>query len=321
MLPYADDPRVRSRQFPFINNLLILINIGVFGHELRLNQVQLNRFIYKWGFIPAQFWHGHHPVTLVTATFLHAGLLHIAGNLLFLWIFGDNVEDQLGHFTYLGFYLVGGAVASLFFAIVFSGMTDPLIGASGAIAAVLGGYILLYPRSVVRSILIFGPFLAVGSVAAAIMIGIWFLMQVFYSLVSIHVLNMAAQSDVAFVAHVGGFAFGIVVTWLIRRDRGQEVIHWDRRPWWNRSFRNWVLLIIVLSLLGGAGQLAVDRGSLTANAFHLMLGGLVVAVAAIDGFERLKGHSGLLGAPRSSRILAIIQIIAAVAVAGTLVAI
>jgi membrane associated rhomboid family serine protease len=322
VLPYADDPQVRSRRFPFVNDLLILINIGVFGHELQLSSAQANQFVEKWGFTPAQFWAGHHLITLVTAMFLHGGLMHIAGNMLFLWIFGDNVEDQLGHLTYLAFYLIGGIFASLFFAVVFSSSTDPLIGASGAIAAVLGGYILLYPRSIVRSILIFGPFLAAGGVAAAIMIGVWFLMQVFYSLSSINLLSTSsAQSDVAFVAHVGGFAFGLVVTWLIRRERGQEVVHWEQRQWWNRAFRNWVLLIIGLSILGGAGQLAVDRGSISAGSFHLALGVLVVAIAAVDGFERLKGRSGLLGSGSgSSRVLAVLQIIAAVSVAGTLVA-
>ena len=321
MLPYADDPQVRSRRFPFVNVLIILLNILVFIYELTLTDSQLNRYVDRWGFTPNQFWHGHHPVSIITALFIHAGLLHIAGNMLFLWIFGDNVEDQLGHLTYLIFYLVGGIVASLFFAIIFAGSSDPLIGASGAIAAVLGGYILLYPRSIVRSILIFGPFLATGGVAAVIMIGIWFLMQVVYSLVSINILTSTSQSDVAFVAHVGGFAFGLVVTWFIRRERGQEVVHWERRQWWNRAFRNWILLIIVLSILGAVGQIAVDDGALSAGAFHLALGALVVVIAAVDGFERLKGRSGLLGDVGSSRLLAIIQIIAALSVAATLIAI
>lgn len=323
MLPYADDPRVRSRRFPIVTILIILANILVFIHELRLTEPQVNQFVEKWGFTPAQFWSGHHLITLVTAIFLHGGLLHIAGNMLFLWIFGDNVEDQLGHFTYLIFYLAGGVVASLLFAIVFSSTTEPLVGASGAIAAVLGGYILLYPRSIVRSILIFGPFLAVGGVAAVIMIGVWFLMQVFYSLVSFNILSTStAQSDVAFVAHVGGFVFGLVVTWLIRQERGQEIIHWERRQWWNRAFRNWVLLIVSLSILAAAGQLAVNRGSLSDTTFRFGLGALIVTIAAMDGFERLKGRRGLLGGgPGSSRILAIIQIIAAISVAGTLMAI
>lgn len=321
MLPYADDPRVRTRRFPIVNILIILANIVVFVHELQLNNAQINQFVDKWGFTPTQFWHGQHPVTLVTAIFLHAGLLHIAGNMLFLWIFGDNVEDQLGHVTYLAFYLAGGIAASLFYAVMFSGTSAPLIGASGAIAAVLGGYILLYPRSIVRSILIFGPFLATGGVAAVILIGVWFLMQVFYSLSSVSILNTGAQSDVAFVAHVGGFAFGLIVTWLVRRERGQEIIHWDRRQWWSRAFRNWVLLIVGLSVLAGAGQLAVDRDTITAGTFHAGLAAVVVTIAVLDGIERLRGRRGLLGGSEPSRLLAIIQIIAAISVAGTLVAI
>ena len=321
MLPYADDPRVRSRRFPIVNILIILANIAVFLHELTLNDTQINQFVDKYGFTPNQFWHGHQPYTVVTAIFLHAGLLHIAGNMLFLWIFGDNVEDQLGHVTYLAFYLVGGVAASVVYAFVFSGSSDPLVGASGAIAAVLGGYILLYPRSIVQSILIFGPFLAVGGVAAAILIGVWFLMQVAYSASSINVLDTGTQSNVAFMAHVGGFAFGLIVTWLIRRERGQDVVHWDQRQWFNRSFRNWVLLIVVLSLLAGVGQYEVSQGALSAGAFHAGLGALVVVIAIVDGVARLRGLPGLLGSAGASRLLAILQIIAAISVAGTLIAI
>ncbi len=321
MLPYADDPRVRSRRFPFVNILLILANIAVFAHELQLSNNGINAFVDKWGFTPDQFWHGHNLVTVVTALFLHAGLLHIAGNMLFLWIFGDNVEDQLGHLTYLIFYLVGGVVANVFFAIVFSSTTAPLVGASGAIAAVLGGYILLYPRSIVRSILIFGPFLAAGGVAAVILIGVWFLMQVVYSLSSINILNTGAQSDVAFVAHVGGFAFGLIVTGLVRRERGQELVHWDRGQWWSRAFRNWVLLIVFLGVLAGVGQLEVNRGAITNGTFHAALAAVVVVIAVYDGYERIRGRSGLLGGSEPSRLLAVLQIIAAISVAGTLIAI
>jgi len=322
VLPLADDPQVRSRRFPIVNILLILINIVVFIYEVSLGDVRANEFVSKWGFTPADFWHGHHPITLITAIFLHGGLLHIAGNMLFLWIFGDNVEDQLGHLTYLVFYLVGGIFASLTFAAVFAGSHDPLVGASGAIAAVLGGYILLYPRSVVRALLIFGPFLAIGGVAAFILIGIWFAMQVFDSVGSINPVGTQAQSNVAFMAHVGGFIFGLAVTWLIREHRHQEIVHWDHRPWWNRAFRNWVLLIIGLSLVGIVGRLAIGEGSLSSAGFRLGLGVLVVIIAIYDGLERLKGRAGLLGAgSHPSRLLAIVQIVAAITTAAALIAV
>ena len=322
MLPFADDPQVRSPRFPIITILLILINIVVFGYEVSLGEAGINRFVNRWGFTPADFWHGQHLITIVTAIFLHGGLLHIAGNMLFLWIFGDNVEDQLGHFTYLVFYLIGGIFASLVFAVVFAGSHDPLVGASGAIAAVLGGYILLYPRSIVRALLIFGPFLAVGGVAAFILIGLWFALQVVDSLGSISLIGTQAESNVAFFAHVAGFLFGLVVTWLIRERRQQEVVHWDHRPWWNRAFRNWVLLILLLSALGLAGREAVDAGSISSTAFRLGLGVLVVAIAVVDGIERLKGRTGLLGSgPHSSRLLAILQIVAAILAAAALVSV
>lgn len=322
MLPFADDPQVRSPRFPIITILLILINIVVFGYEVSLGEAGINRFVNRWGFTPADFWHGQHLITIVTAIFLHGGLLHIAGNMLFLWIFGDNVEDQLGHFTYLVFYLIGGIFASLVFAVVFAGSHDPLVGASGAIAAVLGGYILLYPRSIVRALLIFGPFLAVGGVAAFILIGLWFALQVVDSLGSISLIGTQAESNVAFFAHVAGFLFGLVVTWLIRERRQQEVVHWDHRPWWNRAFRNWVLLILLLSALGLAGREAVDAGSISSTAFRLGLGVLVVGIAVVDGIERLKGRTGLLGSgPHSSRLLAILQIVAAILAAAALVSV
>jgi membrane associated rhomboid family serine protease len=322
VLPFADDPQVRSRRFPIVTILLILANIVVFIYEMSLGETGANQFVYKWGFTPADFWSGHHPITIFTAIFLHGGLLHIAGNMLFLWIFGDNVEDQLGHLTYLAFYLIGGIFASLTFAVVFAGSHDPLVGASGAIAAVLGGYILLYPRSIVRALLIFGPFLAIGGVAAFILIGLWFAMQVFDSVGSINPVGTQAQSNVAFMAHVGGFIFGLVVTWVIRGRRHQEVVHWDHRPWWNRAFRNWLLLIIGLSIIGLAGRFAVDDGSISSTGFRLGLGVLVVAIAAIDGFERLKGRAGLLGSGQHpSRLLAIVQIIAAISAAAALVSV
>ena len=322
VLPFADDPQVRSPRFPIVTILLILINIVVFAYEVSLGEAGVNRFVNRWGFTPADFWHGQHPLTIVTAIFLHGGLLHIAGNMLFLWIFGDNVEDQLGHWTYLAFYLVGGIFASFVFAVIFAGSHDPLVGASGAIAAVLGGYILLYPRSIVRALLIFGPFLAVGGVAAFILIGLWFALQVADSLSSIRLISTQAESNVAFFAHVAGFLFGLGVTWFIRERRQQEIVHWDHRPWWNRVFRNWILLILVLSILGLAGRAAVDAGSISSAAFRLGFGVIVVVIAAIDGFERLKGRTGLLGSgPNSSRLLAILQIVAAFSVAAALVSV
>ncbi|HVX31238.1 MAG TPA: rhomboid family intramembrane serine protease [Nitrolancea sp.] len=322
MLPFADDPQVRSPRFPIVTILLILINVVVFAYEVSLGDAGVNRFVNRWGFTPAEFWNGQHPITIITAMFLHGGLLHIAGNMLFLWIFGDNVEDQLGHITYLVFYLLGGIFASLAFAVVFAGSHDPLVGASGAIAAVLGGYILLYPRSIVRTLLIFGPFLAVGGVAAFILIGIWFALQVVYSLSSISVISTQAETNVAFFAHVAGFLYGLVVTWVIRERRRQEVVHWDHRPWWNRAFRNWLLLILLLSVLGLAGREAVDAGTISSTAFRLGLSVLVVVIAVIDGLERLKGRTGLLGSgAQSSRFLAIVQIVAAFSTAAALMSV
>ena len=317
MLPYADAPEAGKRSFPVVNVLLILLNIAVFVHELQLGSDGAQSFILKWGFVPADFWAGTGLLTLVTALFLHAGLLHIGGNMLFLWVFGDNVEDQLGHLTYLAFYLISGMIASIGFAVVVPHTTDPLIGASGAIAGVLGGYILLYPRAIVRTLLTFGPLITLGSVAAVIVIGFWFLLQVFDSFVSIFAVSSEGQTSVAFVAHVTGFIFGLIATGLIRQTRGQQVTHWNRERWFSRSFRNWVLLAIAITLLGALGRLIVGSyGSL----FQMAAGGALVAIALLDGFQRLGGSQGLIGtAPRANKLIAVLQILAAISLASAMV--
>lgn len=318
MLPYEDQPQPEKRSTPFVTILLILINIAVFVYELSLGQAGAESFSLRWGFVPSEFWSGQDLHTLITAQFLHGGLLHIAGNMIFLWVFGDNVEDQLGHWTYLFFYLAAGVVASITFAVAFPDANDPLVGASGAIAGVLGGYLLLFPRAVVRAVLSFGPFITIGTVAAVIMIGFWFLLQVIQSVVAL--LPMAPQSNVAFLAHVGGFVFGLVTTGLIRQARGQEVVHDDNRPWWSASFRNWVLLSIVVTLLVLGSQVILG-GGLSGQIVRFVIGATVVSLAFLDGVARLTGRSGLLGSPRANKGVALLQIFAALSLAATLFAI
>ncbi len=200
-----------------MNWMLIAVNVVIFLHELSMPVGQLDHFLTVWGAVPSSILFAlAHPfkapltiwATLVTSQFLHAGWLHILGNMLFLWVFGDNVEDVLGHLGYLIFYLVSGIVAALAQAIVSGPSPIPAIGASGAIAGVLGAYIILYPWA--RISILFPIFILFTTIQipAVIVIGWWFIQQFFYG---IGVLSETAGESVAFWAHIGGFAAGFLM--------------------------------------------------------------------------------------------------------------
>jgi membrane associated rhomboid family serine protease len=314
VFPYGDDPRPARTRFPFFTIAFLLINITVFGYQVTLGSEGVQEFVETWGFIPSRFWSGEGIYTILTSIFLHGGLLHIVSNMVFLAIFGPNVEDQLGRRTYAVFYLTGGIVATLIYAIVFAGNEQPLVGASGAIAAVLGGYVLLFPRSMVRSLLFMGPFITAGRVAAIILIGFWFVIQVVQSIVS--VFELAPQQNVAFLAHAAGFVFGIIAVGAIRESRNQTISHWERgeERWWNRSFRNWILLVMFFAGGLALGQFLSEQGStLLATLVQGAVFVLAGLIAILDGWWRLKGYRAILGSTqRAERAVAIIQIIAGV---------
>jgi membrane associated rhomboid family serine protease len=216
MIPLGDS--ARTGRTPWVNLTLIGANALVFLYELSLGP-SLDPFIGRWGVVPARISGAlagspdvprAFLVTLITAAFLHSGWLHLGGNMLFLWIFGDNVEDRLGHAEYLLFYLAGAVVANLAQVLVDPASTVPAIGASGAIAAVLGAYAVSFPGARVSVIL---PVLLIFwtvQVPALIMIGVWFATQFFSGIASL--TQMSAQAGgVAWWAHVGGFVFGIVL--------------------------------------------------------------------------------------------------------------
>jgi membrane associated rhomboid family serine protease len=320
LFPYGDDPHPKAERFPVFTILFLLINIAVFIYQVSLGTDGAREFVLEWGFIPEDFWAGDRVYTIVTSMFLHGGLIHIISNMVFLAIFGPNVEDQLGRLTYLGFYLVGGLVAALVYAVAFADMDVPLVGASGAVAAVLGGYVLLFPRAMVRSLLFIGPFFTAGRVAAVILIGFWFLLQVVQSVIS--VLELAPQENVAFLAHAAGFVFGIIAVGAIREARDQKISHWESGDggWWNRSFRNWILLIAFFGLGLAFTQFVGAQGAETLAA--LMQAALIVLaglVAIIDGWMRLRGRRGLLGSTqRAERAVAIIQLIAGISLLSSI---
>jgi membrane associated rhomboid family serine protease len=165
-------------------------------------------------------------ITLLTSMFIHGGFLHIASNMLYLWVFGDNVEDQLGHVTYLIFYVVCGIAAGLTHVLVNAGSTIPSVGASGAIAGVLGGYLLMFPGAQVRTLLFLGPIILFPRISAFILIGFWFITQLLSGVAS---LGMTSQqtSGVAFWAHIGGFVAGLLLALVLRpRQPSRSAAAW-----------------------------------------------------------------------------------------------
>jgi len=213
MLPIGDDNTGR-RSVPLVTFALIAVNVLVFFLELSGGDALIER----WAFVPSRFLQdpvGDFP-TLFSAMFMHAGWLHLGSNMLYLWIFGDNVEDRFGRIKYLFFYLVCG-LAATFAQLVFNMNSNiPNLGASGAVAGVLGAYILLFPGKQIRVLL--GN--SVASVSALIVIGLWIVLQLFSGVASI-TTAAADTGGVAFMAHIGGFLAGLVLTLLFRGNQRQ----------------------------------------------------------------------------------------------------
>ena len=213
MLPIGDDDTSR-RTFPLVTYALIALNVLFFFVEMSGGDA----FIEKWAFVPSRFLANPSgdSLSLLTSIFMHAGWLHLGGNMLYLWIFGDNVEDRFGHVKFAVFYLVCG-LAATFAQLAFSTGSDvPNLGASGAIAGVLGAYILLFPQGRVR--VLQGQ--QVIQVPALIVIGLWIVLQLFSGIGSI---AAAAQTGgVAYMAHIGGFLAGLVLTFLFRGSGGAQ---------------------------------------------------------------------------------------------------
>jgi membrane associated rhomboid family serine protease len=214
MFPIGDD-NVRGAGPAIVNYLLIVINVVVFLFESSMNPNALEAFFNTWAVQPAEILAGTELITLLTSMFLHGGWLHLIGNMVFLWVFGDNIEAVLGHLGYLVFYLLGGLAASaahIFFNI---GSMIPSLGASGAIAAVLGAYVVMFPRSQIRALLLLGFMARVTRVSALIFLGIWFVTQLFSGIASLGP-ETAQTSGVAFWAHIGGFIVGLAGGFLLR---------------------------------------------------------------------------------------------------------
>jgi len=214
MFPVGDD-NVRGSGLPIVNIALIAINVVVFLYEVSLNQAEQVRFITTWGVIPTEILNGQDTITLLTSMFLHGGWLHLIGNMLFLWVFGDNIEAVLGHIPYLIFYLLGGLAASAAHIFLNPGSDIPSVGASGAISAILGSYLVLFPNSRIRVLVLFGFRAGITSVTAIVFLGIWAVTQLFSGVASLSVPT-AQTSGVAFWAHIGGFVAGLLGGFLLK---------------------------------------------------------------------------------------------------------
>lgn len=208
MIPLKDN--IPAKSFSYFNILLILLNVLVFIFTLNFSSKEYMAFVMQYGFIPSTM----SLTNIFSAMFIHGGFAHIIGNMLFLWIFGDNVEDSLGHINFLIMYLLAGVVATLAHAIVDLNSNIPLIGASGAISGVIGSYFVLFPRAKVLTLVFLGIFITVISLPAFLFLGIWFLMQLVYGVSS---LGAIAEGGVAWWAHIGGFVVGYLWAMLTKK--------------------------------------------------------------------------------------------------------
>jgi len=223
MIPIGDYAGER-RNFPIVNYALIAINALAFIYELTLPGAQLDEFFLRWGAIPRAILGGTAApsptglpvyITLLTSIFLHGGWLHLGGNMLYLWVFGDNVENAFGRGRYLLFYLICGLGGSLAQIAIDPASTIPTIGASGAIAGVMGAYLVMFPGAQVRTLIFIVFFVTITYLPAAIVIGIWFLTQLFNGVTALGP-NAQQGGGVAFFAHIGGLIVGALLALLLR---------------------------------------------------------------------------------------------------------
>ena len=211
MIPLGDADR-RPLRFPLVTVLIIVATAFVFLLELTRGDA----FVNRWSLVPAEIVAGRDWITILTAMFMHAGWMHIIGNLLFFWAFGPEIEDVMGPIRYLVFYLLGGLVATVAQVVVMPGSTVPNLGASGAIAGVLGAFMITYPRDRIRTVLLLGWFSRVTFIPSVVLVGIWFLTQVFSE---VGALAQMQTGGVAYMAHIGGFVFGMVFGRLFESRR------------------------------------------------------------------------------------------------------
>lgn len=227
-----------TRRFPIFTYLLIGVNVLVFLWEMTLSEADLHRVFVTWSVVPANVAQAPFAIEtmldMVRSMFFHGGWLHLLSNMLYLYLFGDNVEDRLGVPLFLLFYVASGFAAGYAQVLIDPQSTIPLVGASGAISGLLGGYILLFPRVEVRGIIPIGYFFHQVRWPASAVIGLWFVMQLFSGLVS---LGGASEGGVAFFAHIGGFVAGLAIMALLVRVTHQPPGEARRQMLYDRATR------------------------------------------------------------------------------------
>jgi membrane associated rhomboid family serine protease len=219
MIPYKDDNPIKI--IPFSTIVIISLNMLVF--IMQISGEDSKSLVYSYGAIPHNLisFESNQPIppalTIFTSMFMHGGLFHLVWNMLYFWIFGNNIEERLGHVRFIVFYLFCGVVAALSHALLSPGSMVPMIGASGAVAGMLGAYILLFPMAKVHTLVFLGFYITVIRIPALIVIGFWAIIQVVSGLIS---QGNAAQGGIAFFAHVGGFVAGLstIKLWQPRRS-------------------------------------------------------------------------------------------------------
>jgi len=210
MIPLRDASREPSR-YPIVTTSLIVVNVVVFFLEIMGGEA----FVKQWSVVPADITAGHHWITILTAMFMHAGWMHIIGNMVFLWAFGPEVEDAMGSPRYVIFYLLSGVVAFLAQIVAAPHSTIPNLGASGAIAGVMGAFLVTYPTDQIRTLVFFGIFFRTTFIPAALLIGVWFLIQLFNQVGAVADVQ---GGGVAYVAHVSGCIFGAITAHPFERS-------------------------------------------------------------------------------------------------------
>src|SRR6187399_3245099 len=218
MIPLRDV--IPTRTTPYVTISLVTLNVLVFLYQFSLGPA-VNRFVLTFGLVPAYFsW-----ITVFTSMFLHGGFLHVAGNMLYLWIFGDNVEDRMGHGRFLAFYLLCGVAAALGQTFTAPDSIVPMVGASGAIAGVMGAYFVLYPHSRVLTLIFIVFYVNIVEIPAVVFLGFWFLMQLLSGVGTLAASSGAEAGGIAFWAHIAGFAVGAGLVKLLAPPQPPE--YWD----------------------------------------------------------------------------------------------
>ncbi len=210
LIPIGDD-QVKGGYFPFFTYLFIFLNVVAFVYEASMSPPDLQAFIFDWGAVPAEIMRGENLHTLLTSMFLHGGWAHLIGNMLFLWIFGDNIEATVGNLSFLVFYLLGGLAAHAAHIYFYGASTVPTVGASGAISALMGAYIVMFPHSRIRMLFFFFTF----RISAFLFLALWIYQQWMAGSAALRV-DTAQSEGVAWWAHIGGFAFGVAAGFYYR---------------------------------------------------------------------------------------------------------